>query len=219
MIEAAIIDFDGTLFDSMSIWGDVADIFVKNQGKKPDAEINIKTRQMSIWEAGEYLDTQYCLNMGADRVIEEICKIVKDFYFNQIEPKPGVKDFLNMLENHNVKKCLLTANEDYLVKHCLEKYDLLKYFPKIITCGQAELNKNDYRIFDLACNKLGCEKSKTVVFDDSYYSIKAANEANLYTVGVYDEYEPDFAKVMQDCNFFLSDFSDIKELLEFLKVI
>lgn len=219
MIKAAIIDFDGTLFDSMSIWGDVADIFISNLGKKFDKKINKKTRQMSIFEAGEYLDTQYELNMGPDKVSEEICKIVEDFYFNQTEPKPGAINFLNYLENQNVKKCILTANEKYLVEHCLKKFNMLNYFTEVITCGEVQLNKNDSKIFNLACNNLGKRKNKTVVFDDSYYSINAANTAGLTTVGIYDQYEPDYVNVMKDSNFFLSDFSDISKLQEFLKGI
>lgn len=217
MIKAAIIDFDGTLFDSMHIWKDVAGILIKNEGKLSDETKNIETRNMSILQASQYLKKEYGLNYTVEEIISKICKIVEDFYFNEVEPKPGAINFVKELDKAGVEQFIISANEKYLIEHCLKKYKIDKYFKDIITCTEIKSNKDNPETFNIAFERINEDKKHCFVFDDSYYAIKAAKIAGFKTVGIYDSNEPRTNKVQEESDFYIEDFNQVPDLWKFFK--
>lgn len=48
MIKGIIFDFDGTLFDSMSIWDTVGDDYLRSMGREPEEDLKEKLKPLSL---------------------------------------------------------------------------------------------------------------------------------------------------------------------------
>ena len=65
-IKCAIFDFDGTLFDSMSIWDSVGEIYLRSLGKEPKPSIREDVRAVSLYQAACYLKQESGLPLPAE---------------------------------------------------------------------------------------------------------------------------------------------------------
>ena len=79
-VEGVILDADGTLLDSMSIWQDVGVRYLAKQQLQAEPGLAEAVYDMSLPEAAEYLRTHYGLMKSADEIVQGIKDIVRDFY-------------------------------------------------------------------------------------------------------------------------------------------
>lgn len=217
MVDGIIFDFDGTLFDSMGIWESVAPRLLKFLGKESLDEVNKEVRNMSLPQSCQYLKEQYGLDFTPDHLKDHICKIVHDYYMNEVEPKENVAELLSQISDRNIPMIIVTANERYLVEECLKKYNLDHYFCDIITCGDAGLNKDNPEIYKKSIELLNINSDNVAFFDDSHYAIKAANDVDLITIGVYDEFESMGDELKSISDLYINDFNHTELIWDFLE--
>lgn len=108
----AIFDFDGTLFDSMSIWDTAGSDYLRSIGKEPEPHLAQILKNMSLFESASYLQKTYDIPLNIDTIIKGINQTIEEFYFYTTQPKDGVLDFLTKLQKRDVKMCIATATED-----------------------------------------------------------------------------------------------------------
>ena len=134
-IKGAIFDLDGTVFDSMHIWSDIGLRFLKEKGVEPEPGIEDEFVKMSMTQAAEY----YIKNIDPTEtvlgIVEAVNKLVEGFYYNDVLLKDGVKEFLEFLKQRNVKMCVATATDKYMVEKALQRNGIDMYFSEIFTCG------------------------------------------------------------------------------------
>ena len=53
-IKCAIFDFDGTLFDSMYIWEEIGDVYLRSLGKEPKPSLRDEISTFSLYQAACY---------------------------------------------------------------------------------------------------------------------------------------------------------------------
>lgn len=205
-IKGAIFDFDGTLFDSMSIWETAGKDYLQTINRQPKENLWQKLRTMSLLQSADFLKTEYGLTQTINEIIDGINQTVEEFYFNQAMPKENVVTFLNFLKSNNIKMCIATATDCYLVEAALKRCHMLNYFEKIYTCSEVGFGKDQPHIFNRAAEFLQTTPDKTAVFEDSYYAAKTAKLAGFKLVGVYDRYEPQQNKLKEISDIYLTDF-------------
>ena len=74
MIEGAIFDFDGTLFDSMYIWEEVGEDLLKSLNKKAKPGFREKIKPMSLWQSANYCKEEYDIKLSTEEIIVRINK-------------------------------------------------------------------------------------------------------------------------------------------------
>ena len=62
MIKGAIFDIDGVLLDSMIIWTDLGERYLKSIGRQPEDGLTEKLFSMSMEQGAEYLKNTYSIN-------------------------------------------------------------------------------------------------------------------------------------------------------------
>lgn len=67
-IKGAIFDADGTLFDSMGLWDQAGEIYLRRKGLRPKKDIRLKLENMTMKESADYFRTEY----GIDTYFKEI---------------------------------------------------------------------------------------------------------------------------------------------------
>lgn len=89
MIKAIIMDIDGTLLDSMSIWQDLGKRYLESQGIKAEDQLSEILFPMSNDEAIYYLKEHYHLIQSEKEIQNGLIKELETFYLYQMQLKTG----------------------------------------------------------------------------------------------------------------------------------
>lgn len=189
--EAFVFDMDGTLVDLEklnfeSFAGSIKKLLYRNLSPK---EYQLFFSGVGS-EAGfhNYLKS---INGPHDK-FSELLKSYRDYkrlnlkmnINNVVFLKEGAKEFLEKLKLDGKKVALATSTINEFTELILNTFKLKDYFQVIVTIEDITHGKPDPEIFNLALNKLGVGSEKAICFEDSANGIKAAKNANLYTVGI-----------------------------------
>ena len=186
-IKGAIFDLDGVLLDSMCIWETLGETYLKSQGIKPLENVHETLRPMSLLQAAEYFRNDYGMLESVQEIIDGINHLVEHFYFDFVEMKPGVIDFLEKLKTNNVKMCITTATDRFMVDAALKRNKIDQYFEKIFTCTEVGFGKDEPDIYLQALDFFCMTKREVFVFEDAMYAIKTAKKADFSVVAVFDK--------------------------------
>ena len=190
-IRGAIIDVDGTLLDSMSIWIRIAADYLISKGVKPLPDLNDRLLGMGGHEIPDYFKSQYGISASSKDIQEGMNAMLEDFYFYKAPLKAGVLEFLDKLNSRCIKMCVATATDRCLIEPALKRCGVYHYFERIFTCGEEKTSKGKPDIYNKAANFLGTEISKTIVVEDALYAVRTAKNAGFIVIGVYDSAEND----------------------------
>lgn len=193
MIQGAIFDCDGTLFDSMYLYRDFVSQYLIGRGLVPEAGIEDTIRYMSMLEAAEYVRGAYGLPETAEEIIEDCNRVLENAYFHEIQPKPGVRELLIQLYSRGVPMCIATATDRYLVEGALRRLGMDGYFYGITTCGEAGAGKERPDVFLRALEILRTPAQATWVFEDARHAVITAKKCGFPVCAVFDEDERDHA--------------------------
>ena len=186
-LEAAIFDLDGTLLDSMPIWQGLGENYLLQKKLQPAPGLQDALKKMSLQQAAQHFQAAYGLREDEETIIGEIETLIADFYRYEVPLKAGAAEYLQKLQEQNVKMCIATATERNLAESALERLGIRKYFSTILTSSEVKAGKDDPLIFHRAFEQLGAPLTKTVIFEDALHAIETATAAGFRVVGVYDE--------------------------------
>ena len=185
--EYAIFDMDGTLVDSMKQWREVGKIYLKKIGIEPTRELLKIIRTKSYEEVSQILNERFGLNLTGESLENEFFRIMKYSYHMEVVEKMGIMEYLQYLKEMNVHMCVATGTCQELTCYILEKLGLKEFFDFIITCPEVGKDKRSPLIFEKALERIGGNKTNTIIFEDSLTAIKTATEVGFKVIGIYDE--------------------------------
>lgn len=218
MIKGIIFDLDGTLLDSMYIWNTIGEKYLEDLGYEPEANLNQKFKNMSIYQAACYYIDHYGIQKTPEQIIEEVNEKIEDYYKNIPCEKKGVKELLETLRSKKIKMCIASATDRYLIEYALSRLEMSEYFSEIFTCNGVGYGKDKPNIYLVAMAHLGLEKDEVAIFEDAAYALRTAKALGVKTVGIYDEYEEDQEVVQSLSDYYLKDYLQLEELLAFLQI-
>ncbi len=181
-----IFDLDGTLFDSMPVWENVAIDYLRSRGIDPDASVREAVRAISIQQACRLFCREYGLTATEAEVIDGVNDLIADFYFHKVTLKPGVTAALLHLKSRGVRMCIATATDRHLVTGGLERTGIAPFFDGIFTCTEAGAGKDRPDIFLKALDFLGAGLEDAMVFEDALYAVRTAKAAGFRVTALYD---------------------------------
>ena len=210
MIQGAIFDCDGTLFDSMYLYQNFVTRYLTGRGLIPANGIEDTVRYMSMWEAAEYVRSVYSLQETADEIIADCNRMLECAYFHEILLRPGVAAVLAKLYEHGVPMCIATATDRYLVEGALRRVGIDHYFDAITTCGEAGAGKEQPNVFLQALELLGTPLAATWVFEDARHAVVTAKKCGFPVCAVWDADEEDHAaQIEKQSDIYLKSFTDL----------
>tara|TARA_R110002073_G_scaffold302393_3_gene470100 strand:- start:12640 stop:13320 length:681 start_codon:yes stop_codon:yes gene_type:complete len=130
---------------------------------------------------------------------------------DESEILPNVTKTLDFLKKHNQPIALGSASKN--AKQILEKVGLLTYFDAIVDGNNVAKAKPDPEVFLIAAEQLGVSTNNCLVFEDAVAGIRAANNANMTSIGIGNQ------KVLHEANHVFNDFTEIENefLMDFIK--
>lgn len=183
----AIFDMDGTLVDSMAYWDNLVISFLESKGVSYISDKIIKQIEtMTMIESAELFIKEFNLSGTTEELVKEMNFIMDNHYKNDIPLKNGVKEYLEYLHRNGVKMCVASATAEHLMKECLNRLGVLKYFDFLLSCENIGVGKDRPDIYFLSAQKLGRNPIDIAVYEDAIYAVKTAKKAGFYVIGVYD---------------------------------
>lgn len=215
MIQGAIFDLDGTILDSMYVWDNIGELYLRSIGYEPKENLRETFKKMSINQAACYYRSEYGVKLTVQEITDGINNMIIGYYLKEVQLKKGIKELLEKLYDNGVKMCIATATDRNPVESALERCGVHHYFSDIFTCSSVGYGKDNPIIYREALKCLSTDKSKTAVFEDAAYAIKTAKTDGFVTVGVYDKYEKEQNAVKHNSDFYISDYSDINDFWKY----
>lgn len=226
-------DMDGTLIDSVGVWNQIDQKLIENQTNKIVDEIIIQNDrdtqlQKSSSEANpylcycQYLKEKYKFQLSPEEIIKLRYEIAQDFLQNIIDYKPQADLIIKKLKEKNFTLAITTTTkrtnmEIYrtLNKNIISKASLDEYFDLIYTREDVAKIKPNPEVYLKAIQAFNAKPEECIVFEDSLVGIKAAKNAGLKTVAIYDKYSnSDIEEIKQQADFFINNYAELLSIIE-----
>ena len=181
-----ILDFDGTVLDSMQVWLGLAQDFLRANGAEPRPDLDDKLANCADLIAGAtWLQKEYGLKLTAEQTLQGLLDLLNARYM-ACKLKPGAEEFLREAGRLGFRLVIGTASDRKAVEAILAKHGLLDLFLDIITTGETGLDKKDPAFYWFALERLGTRRRATWLIDDAPFCLETARSCGLRTAGVPD---------------------------------
>lgn len=208
MIKGVVFDADGTLLDSMHIWDELGERYLRSLGKTPEDGLYKILFPMTLEESSVYLKEKYGLTESTEEIKSGVLGIIDSFYRNEVQLKAGVREFLEYLSEKNIPAVIATTSDKTQLQAAFTRLGVIGYFRDIITCSELKTNKREPYIYLKATQLLATEINETAVFEDVLYAVKTAKTAGFFTVGVEDTASiSDRDEIIKTADLFIGDFT------------
>lgn len=186
-MKAAIFDLDGTLIDSMSVWDKIGRDFLASRGITAPDDLSRNVKNLSFHQTAEYYIRNFSLPDKSEQLIALWNAMAYREYAENIELKPGVREYLTKLSNNNnIKIGIATATDRELTEAVLQRHQVLVFFHTIVTVADIGKGKEYPDIFLVTAQKLKANPRECIVFEDCLHAVKGAKLAGMKVYAVYD---------------------------------
>lgn len=209
-IKACIFDLDGTLVDSMWVWGNIDIEYLARFGYEVPEGMGKDFEGASMIEVAEYFKNRFKLDDDINTIIDDWNEMAIYKYTHDVPLKNGVAKFLEMLKERNIKIGLYTSNSLVLARAALEALGVLQYFDAITAGCSGIKGKPEPDGYLITAEKLDVSPKSCIVFEDLCVGIRAGKNAGMKTCAVrdhYSMYQDDEKKKLAD--YYINDYEEI----------
>lgn len=214
--EAAIVDLDGTLVDTI---GDFAAALNRTHAELGLPPIEPGAIVRMVGKGSGHLVRSALAHVGADAALYE--KAMARYQANYADVNgrhseiyPGVKEGLRALAGAGLRLACLTNKPTAFAKALLEAKGLSSFFAGVWGGDLFERNKPDPLPIVKTCEALGIEPLSTLVIGDSSNDARAARAAGCPVVLVTYGYNHGQPVRGVDADGFVDSLADVLELLK-----
>lgn len=117
-LKGVIFDMDGTLLDSLYAWEEYKRYIVTEALGYYEKSINVITQ--TSFEVINELKSRYNVHLSPEDIDKFAKAFLKKYYENDAKLKDGVREFLEVLSQNNIKMALATATKERISEMCLK---------------------------------------------------------------------------------------------------
>lgn len=209
--KAVIFDLDGSLVDSMWIWMEVDDDYMKKYNLVMPDNFHAAIEGMSYTETAQYfLDTFPKLDCSVEEIKAEWLAMSFEKYTTKVQLKTGARDFLEYATDADIKLGIATSNTRELVEAVLDSLHISDKFTSICTSCEVAAGKPAPDVYLKAADNLRVEPANCLVFEDVPAGIMAGKNANMTVCAVDDDFSrPLENKKKELADYFIHTYYDI----------
>ncbi len=209
-IKAVLFDLDGTLVDSMWMWKDIDIEYLGKRGFDLPGELQKDIEGMSLTETATYFKNRFELPESLEEIKKEWMDMARDKYCHQVPLKPGAKEFLLYLKEHQIRTGIASSNGIELVHAVLQAQGVDQYLDSVHTCCDVKRGKPNPDIYLLVAEELDVKPEECLVFEDIPMGILAGKRAGMRTCAVEDVFSRDQVnEKRQLADYYIQDYYDV----------
>lgn len=212
--KGVIFDLDGVIVDTARFhylaWRQLANRLGFDISEVQNEQLKGVSRVKSLEKILEWGG----VTLTEDQFLEQMA-LKNDNYLSSISTMtsedilPGVEKVINYLIAEEVPIALGSASKN--AKSILEKTDLSKKFDAVIDGNDVQKAKPDPEVFLIAASHLNVAPQNCIVFEDSLAGVKAANTAEMLSIGIGER------EILGEADYVFKDFTKIE--IEFLSTL
>ena len=180
---SVIFDMDGVLIDSPKYHWQAMRQALRSYG------VNIADNKLHKY-IGKPIATQireisdeYDVELDCEKIRDQVAPI-KNKLLENIQPKDGVVQLLELLKTHNIAMAVGTSSYREFTEQKLTEAGIIDYFKLLVTEEDVTEHKPSPKVYLTAAEQLGATPQTCVVFEDAPSGIQAAKSAGMICIAV-----------------------------------
>ncbi len=214
--KGAIFDCDGTLIDSMPMWGRVMKEVVQAHGiQSAGDDFFPRIEKVSLLDGCRTIHDELGVPASPEELYEEVAAIVRRHYAHDVKLMPRAKEFLAELDAAGVPMVIATSTPLREVRVALEVHGISRFFKDIVTTEQVgERDKEFPDVYLEAARRLGTPVEDTWVFEDAPFGVRTSKRAGFNVVGLMNDHDGrDERDVEPWCDIYVHGFAELSVAL------
>ena len=227
-----IFDLDGTTIDSIGMWNLTDYTMIKRYGGgevplkviQDDRDYFLHNNPVGNIYVGycNFLIQKYKLSIHDPSILSDERRDEYAILFeNEVEFKPHAAELILKLKE--VGKTLVLATMTTLTqlgiysrsKKLIPVLNISEAFDKITTADMVKKKKPDPEIYKNVLTLCNVSPEECLVFEDSLTGVKAASDAGMEVVNIYDKYsDKDQDAINEIADYAITDYIEVVRLLE-----
>lgn len=186
--EAVIFDMDGTLIDSMWMWGEIDRQYLERFGIEVPENLQQEIEGISFRQVADYFKEHFPIEDSVEKMMQDWIDMAWDKYAHEVPLKEGVLEFISYCRKNSIRLGIATSNSSQLACLILKTHGLLESFQTVKTSCEVPNGKPDPAIYLLAAKELQASPEKCLVFEDAISGILSGKRAGMEVCAVYDAF-------------------------------
>ncbi len=209
-IEAVLFDLDGTLVESMSMWGDIDVDYLKKFHLPVPEGLQQAIEGLSMYQTAVYFKENFAIKDSLEKIMDDWNRMAYEKYTTDIPLKSGVRAFLDKLKEKKIPCGIATSNSRILTEAILKSHQVEDYFSAMVTGDEIINGKPDPEVYLEAAKKLGANPERCLVFEDIPFGIIAGKRAGMTVCAVEDEYSmKDREEKIRLADFYIKSYEEL----------
>lgn len=191
MLEAAIFDLDGLMFDTEPIWVSAWEPAFRRYGLELKPGLVQRFFGMSQHRIEEIVDEEYDHDPRAIPAVRDHVRIgIEEMLAHGAPKKPGLDELLAFLVERDIPCAVASTSPRAIVETHLRKGEVEKHFSAIIAGDDGLPSKPAPDVFLEAARRLHATPARSLVLEDSPNGIHAASAGGFLSAMVPDMVAP-----------------------------
>ena len=186
--KAAIFDLDGTLLDSMGVWGRIDEEFLARRGIAVPDDYMTTVASMQFAQIADYTIRRFGLPDTPAQLMAEWDRMAHEAYATQVRAKPGAVDYLRWLRDSGARLAIATTLTASLRGPALRHLGLDGLFETVVTPADVGgVGKERPDVYMEAASRLAVAPDDCTVFEDLLAAVRSAKSAGMRVWAMLDD--------------------------------
>jgi HAD superfamily hydrolase (TIGR01509 family) len=212
-VHAVVFDMDGLLFDTESLYRDVAIATALESGHDLPLDFYLSTIGTPLQGTREAFVGRYGAGFDFDAFWTTAMQRYAAAVATQIRLKAGVIELLAVLDDLALPRAIATSSHHEHARHHLAAFDLSDRIHAVVAYGDYAHGKPHPEPFLTAAARLGVDPALCLALEDSWHGVRAASSAGMMTIMVPDLMAPT-AEMEQLCVHIAADLHEVCSLMK-----
>lgn len=194
MLKAVILDLDGTMADTETMYSDAFADLLRNYHAEPKPYKHGLVHMVgkNTESILALLIKQYHIEGDIKTMVLQLRKKYFDLIKNgNVKPMKGLKKLLLLLKTNHIKMAVASGSSSQNIHTILDKLRIENFFDVVVGADEVSHGKPDPEIYENTVKKLGNKKNECIVIEDTEPGVTAAKKAGLKVIAVPNKFTSD----------------------------
>ncbi len=212
-MNGVIFDLDGTILDSMGLWEDIVERYLKSLSVPVKEGVSTGILSLSFAEGAEYIRQNFLPDKSSQEIGDGINDLVENIYKYELAAKEGMTQFISRLYGAGVPMCVATSNCFRSARAALERLGVAHCFRHLFTSDEVPRGKTDPEMYLKAAAYMNSPVAATWVLEDAPHALKSAKGAGFKVALVREkEWEKERSSSLALADFAIDSPADLDTL-------